>query len=59
MKLILSGDKKQTRRPELWDSESAKRIVAILKKWADVKAASGIFDSAFGKSSYKEYCFGK
>jgi UDP-N-acetylglucosamine 2-epimerase (non-hydrolysing) len=39
MKLILSGDWKQGKKPELWDGKSARRIVAILKKWAFEGAA--------------------
>lgn len=36
---ILSGDWKRGRKPDLWDGKSAKRIVAILKKWALEQAA--------------------
>jgi UDP-N-acetylglucosamine 2-epimerase (non-hydrolysing) len=39
IKLILSGSWKQGKKPVLWDGESAKRIVAILKKWAFDEAA--------------------
>jgi UDP-N-acetylglucosamine 2-epimerase (non-hydrolysing) len=39
IKLILLGDWKQGKKPELWDGKSAKRIVAILKKWAFEEAA--------------------
>jgi len=44
MEVILSGDWKQAKTPELWDGKSAKRIVDTLKKLELREARIDVFD---------------